>query len=66
MNPSAEHFLVFHKFGTQYDSAENKEKLIQDYTEKLKKKINPRNLRKYVEAFMHRSDLGNAIDKSTY
>ncbi|KAG1681705.1 hypothetical protein GQR58_011700 [Nymphon striatum] len=66
MNASAEQFLVFHKFGPQYENAENKEKLIQDYTEKLKTKINPKNLRRYVEAYMNRTDLTQSVDKTTY
>lgn len=62
MNPSAEQYLVLHKFGAQLEMVENKEKLIQDYTEKLKKRINPRNLRRYVEAYMNRKDLTTALE----
>lgn len=31
---------------------DNKETLISEYTEKLKKQINPRNLKKYVQSYM--------------
>uniref|UniRef100_T1JG56 AB hydrolase-1 domain-containing protein n=1 Tax=Strigamia maritima TaxID=126957 RepID=T1JG56_STRMM len=63
MNPTAEQYLVFHKFGGQLESAENKEKLIQEYTNKLKTNINPRNLRRYVHAFQNRSDISGLLEK---
>lgn len=62
MNPSAEQYLVLHKFGAQLETVENKETLIQDYTEKLKNKINAKNLRRYVEAYMNRKDITSAIE----
>lgn len=31
---------------------DNKETLISEYTEKLKKQVNPRNLKKYVQSYM--------------
>ncbi|XP_023225591.1 uncharacterized protein ZK1073.1-like [Centruroides sculpturatus] len=62
MHPSAEQYLVLHKFGAQLELVDNKEKLIQDYTEKLKKRINPRNLRRYVEAYMNRKDIMGLIE----
>ncbi|GFX19729.1 uncharacterized protein TNCV_2076361 [Trichonephila clavipes] len=52
MNPSTEQYLVLHKFGAQLETVENKDKLIQEFTEKLKRRINPRNLRRYVESYM--------------
>lgn len=63
-NPTAEQYLVFHKFGGQLEQAENKEKLILEYTEKLKSNINPKNLKKYVESFMNRKDISGQLDKS--
>jgi len=59
---SAEQYLIIHKFGHQLDSVENKEKLIKDYQERLQSKINPRNLRKYIEAFLKRSDFSNKLE----
>ncbi|XP_013785294.1 uncharacterized protein ZK1073.1-like [Limulus polyphemus] len=64
MNPSAEQFLVLHKFGPQLEMVDNKEKLIQEYTETLKKTINPRNLKRYVEAYMNRKDITASIESS--
>lgn len=63
MNPTAEQYLVFHKFGTQLEQADNKEKLIQEFTEKLKTSINPRNLKCYVEAFMNRKVISGQLEK---
>ncbi|GBM20528.1 Uncharacterized protein ZK1073.1 [Araneus ventricosus] len=57
MNPSTEQYLVLHKFGAQLETVENKDKLIQEFTEKLKKRINPRNLRRYVESYMKGMDV---------
>ncbi|CAG0895147.1 unnamed protein product [Cyprideis torosa] len=51
-NPSAEQYLVFHRFGTQVESAENKERAIEEFRQKLNANINPKNLRLYVEAFL--------------
>ncbi|CAM1326105.1 Uncharacterised protein g9158 [Pycnogonum litorale] len=60
MNPSADQYLVFHKYGREMEKAkatENKEKLIQDYITALHEKINAKNLRLFVEAFLNRTDL---------
>ncbi|XP_071538717.1 uncharacterized protein ZK1073.1 isoform X3 [Panulirus ornatus] len=46
----------------QLDSAENKERLIKEYQDRLQSKINPKNLRKYVEAFLKRSDLSGKLE----
>ncbi|CAN7990785.1 unnamed protein product [Ixodes hexagonus] len=62
MNPSAEQYLVLHKFGAQLEMVDNKERLISDYTEKLKKRINPRNLKRYVESYMNRKDISGLIE----
>ncbi|KAK8753562.1 hypothetical protein OTU49_000252 [Cherax quadricarinatus] len=62
MHPTAEQYLIFHKFGHQLDSAENKEHLIKEYQDRLQSKINPKNLRKYVEAFLKRSDLSGKLE----
>ncbi|XP_076372407.1 uncharacterized protein ZK1073.1-like isoform X2 [Tachypleus tridentatus] len=64
VNPTAEQFLVLHKFGPEIEAVENKEKLIQEYTETLKKKVNPLNLRRYVEAYMNRKDITAAIESN--
>jgi len=61
MNPTAEQYLIFHKFGhvigQQLDTAENKERLIKEYQDRLHSKINPKNLKKYVESFLKRTDI---------
>lgn len=66
MNPTAEQYLVFHKFGysleQQLESSENKEKVIQEYQHKLHRSINPRNLRRYVETFLNRTDLSEVLE----
>ncbi|XP_018006892.1 uncharacterized protein ZK1073.1 isoform X3 [Hyalella azteca] len=63
---SAEQYLIIHKFGNrlveQLESAENKESLIKEFQDRLQSKINPRNLRKYVEAFLKRSDFSSKLE----
>ncbi|KAF0299546.1 uncharacterized protein FJT64_027730 [Amphibalanus amphitrite] len=54
-HPSAEQYLVFHRFGNQLDGdmdASTREKLIKDFQDRLKSKINPRNLQRYVQCFL--------------
>lgn len=63
MNPTAEQYLIFHKFGHQLDSAENKEKLIKEYQDRLHSKINPKNLKKYVESFLKRTDISAKLSQ---
>lgn len=67
MNPSAEQYLIFHKFGhvisQQLDNAENKERLIKEYQDRLQSKINPKNLRKYVESFLKRTDMTAKLEQ---
>lgn len=62
MHPTAEQYLIFHKFGHQLDTAENKERLIKEYQDRLQSKINPKNLRRYVEAYLKRSDLSSKLE----
>lgn len=66
MNPTAEQYLVFHKFGRsleeQLERSENKEKVIMEYQHKLRSTINPKNLRRYVETFLNRTDLSEILE----
>jgi len=63
---SAEQYLILHKFGNnvveEIEAAENKERLIKEYHERLQSKINQKNLKKYVEAFMKRSDFNDKLE----
>lgn len=67
MNTTAEQYLVFHKFGTnieeQLDQVDEgrRESVIRDFQDKLKTKINPRNLKKYVDSFLNRTDLSGQL-----
>ncbi|KAF4518270.1 hypothetical protein B566_EDAN005838 [Ephemera danica] len=59
VNQSAEDYLVFHKFGHQLDNAteKDKDKVIQEYQNRLRQAINSRNLKAYINAFLSRKDL---------
>ncbi|XP_048249345.1 uncharacterized protein ZK1073.1-like isoform X3 [Haliotis rufescens] len=70
MNPSAEAYLVFHRFGSEYnikfEKAENKEqleKVIESFQQSLRSKINAKNLKRFVQAFMKRSNIADNIGK---
>ncbi|CAK9298737.1 unnamed protein product [Gordionus sp. m RMFG-2023] len=66
MNPTAEQYLIFHKFGSEIeaqDSKEGREELIQSYAEALKKRINPQNLRYFLESFLNRTDISTRLEK---
>ncbi|KAJ1525770.1 hypothetical protein ONE63_008975 [Megalurothrips usitatus] len=65
VSSSAEHYLVFHKFGhslrvqqVSHDSNSDKEKVVDEYIQRLHSTtINTKNLKQYVHAFMKRMDL---------
>lgn len=67
MNPTAEAYLVLHRFGS-FEKAENKEelnKVLTTFQEGLRSKINPHNLNRYVQSFMKRTNITDTIQKIT-
>jgi pimeloyl-ACP methyl ester carboxylesterase len=66
MNPSAESYLVLHRFGTEFSKAKDTEELkaaIENYQEMLRNKANPKNLKKFVEAFLRRTNIADSTKK---
>jgi len=63
MNPTAEHYLETHRFGEDHHP-ENEEvtRAVELFKQDLKTKINPRNLRLFVETFLVRTPL---VDKAS-
>ncbi|XP_076367718.1 uncharacterized protein ZK1073.1-like [Tachypleus tridentatus] len=61
MHATAEHYLVFHKFGMEIEKADNKDTVIKEYINKLQRRINPKNLRLYVGAFLSRTDISGLL-----
>lgn len=65
MNPSAENYLVLHRFGsTQFSKANDKEELksiVESYQEALHNKINSKNLKCFVNAFLKRTNIADTI-----
>jgi len=59
--PDTDQFLVYHKFGSLVEKAEDKIVAIEMYKNRLHTDINPRNLKLFVEAYMKRSDILDAI-----
>jgi len=65
MNPSTEAYLCLHRFGS-FEKAENKEQLhhvIEQFQQSLRSKINPRNLKRFVQTFMKRSNIADHVSK---
>ncbi|XP_005106766.1 uncharacterized protein ZK1073.1 isoform X1 [Aplysia californica] len=69
MNPSTEAYLCLHRFGSatpEFEKAENKEQLtrvIEFFQQSLRSKINPKNLKRFVQAFMKRSNIAEHVNK---
>lgn len=59
VSQSAEEYLIFHKFGHQIvnDTNADKEKVMQEFQERIRSAINNKNLKLYVNAFLNRKDL---------
>ncbi|RWS11352.1 uncharacterized protein B4U79_04755 [Dinothrombium tinctorium] len=57
MNTTAEQYLIFHKFGNQMESRSDKDKAVTEYVKNLEKRMNAKNLRLYVEAYLNRNDI---------
>ncbi|XP_063231111.1 uncharacterized protein ZK1073.1 isoform X2 [Bacillus rossius redtenbacheri] len=56
---SAEQYLVFHKFGHQLvnDTNPDKEKVMAEFQTRIRRTLNQKNLKQYVNAFLNRKDL---------
>ncbi|XP_053407343.1 uncharacterized protein ZK1073.1-like isoform X2 [Mercenaria mercenaria] len=71
MNPTAEAYLVLHRFGSSsmtFEKAENKEelnKVLTTFQDGLRSKLNPHNLNRYVQSFMKRTCITDTIQKIT-
>ncbi|XP_014662785.1 PREDICTED: uncharacterized protein ZK1073.1-like isoform X2 [Priapulus caudatus] len=59
LKPTAEDYLVFHKFGEKLVEVAQEERdvMLEDYTDHLKTKMNPKNLNRYVQSFVSRTDI---------
>lgn len=63
MNPTAETYLVLHRFGS-FDKASSKDeinKIVNTFLETLRSKINPHNLQRFVHSFMKRSNIADHL-----
>lgn len=67
MNASAESYLLLHRFGaTKFSKRNDKEELkpiAESFQESLRDKVNPKNLRKFVEAFLKRSNIADNVSQ---
>ncbi|XP_013410580.1 uncharacterized protein ZK1073.1 isoform X2 [Lingula anatina] len=57
MTPSTAAYLVMHRFGSFEAVDKQMEQIVEDFRNKLKKEVNPKNLTKFVDSFMKRSEL---------
>ncbi|ESN95288.1 hypothetical protein HELRODRAFT_187411 [Helobdella robusta] len=61
MNASAEQYLVLHRFGGFSKARDNEElkTIVEQYQEILRNKINPKNLKQFVCAFLKRTNIAD-------
>lgn len=65
MNPKAEAYLVLHRYGT-FSNAEDKEQVrsaIENYQSNLRTHANAKNLKRFVEAFLKRTNYQDGLKK---
>ncbi|VDD81161.1 unnamed protein product [Mesocestoides corti] len=63
MNPSVENYLVLHRFGV-FKKATTEAELhgaIKSFLQSLREDINPKNLNKFIQAFMERTNITETI-----
>jgi pimeloyl-ACP methyl ester carboxylesterase len=69
MNPSSESYLLLHRFGTtKFSNSSDRQELkpiAEGFQDALRERMNPRNLRKFVEAFLKRTNIADSIRKLT-
>lgn len=65
MNPSAEAYLVLHRFGSVSKTADKQElqSVIENYQSMLRNKINPKNLKMFVNTFLKRTNISENVKK---
>jgi len=54
---SAENIVAFRKFGHKLEDKEDKEQALEEYKERLKHKVNPKNMSKFAHQFQKRTDI---------
>ncbi|KAA0184295.1 N-myc downstream regulated, partial [Fasciolopsis buskii] len=65
MNPAAESYLIFHRFGTVNDKQEDlrMKPTLNTFRKSLQNEINPRNLNKFIMSYMARTKIINDVDQ---
>ncbi|XP_046909582.1 uncharacterized protein ZK1073.1 [Dermatophagoides farinae] len=63
MNTTTDNFLIHHKFGLTLNAKKDldTEQSIKQYLEQLHKRINPKNLRPFIRAYLKRSNIATKI-----
>ena len=67
MNPTAEHYLVLHRFGdfTHANDADAVKVVVDEFHKSLNSKMNAKNIRGYIDSFAHRTDLAQKMSGLT-
>jgi pimeloyl-ACP methyl ester carboxylesterase len=63
-NPTAESYLIMHRFGSRFsktDSKEDSRALVESFQEVLRTKTNIRNLKKFLESYLKRTGIADSI-----
>jgi len=63
MNPTAENYLIMHRFGdfSHAENAEQVKQVVDGFHVELNERMNAKNLRGYIEAFMNRTNIADKI-----
>ncbi|CAL8098381.1 unnamed protein product [Calicophoron daubneyi] len=65
MNPSAESYLLFHRFGSMSEPEDEVElkHTLEGFRKSLRESVNPKNLNRFIMAFMARSNIIEKVDQ---
>lgn len=64
MNPTAENYLIMHRFGdfTHANNAEQVKAVVDQFHEQLNKSMNSKNIRGYIDSFNHRTNIAERMN----
>lgn len=67
MNPSAENYLIMHRFGdfTHATDAEQIKKVVDEFHKQLHSSMNAANISGYIDSFMHRTNISEKMSSLT-
>jgi len=63
MNPTAENYLIMHRFGdfTHANNAEQVKAVVEEFHQQLNNKMNSANISGYINSFVHRTNIAEKM-----